>query len=140
MESSTFRPRQSCKLLIFFLDFLPSEILISPSAPTSSSYTSSSISSSSSSTTSATAIAASAASLYYPGSDVFSAVKPVSWIRRRESGIFPNSTTSSTLGRTLSNTSELVQLPGNNSQAAQALAWTRSDGNSNVTILNQMYV
>ena len=50
-----------------------------------------------------------------------------------ESGIFPNVT----LGRTLLNASELVQLPGNNSQV---LAWTRGDENSNVTILNQMYV
>ena len=50
-----------------------------------------------------------------------------------ESGIFPNTT----LGRTFLNASELVQLPGNNSQA---LAWTRGDENSNVTILNQMYV
>ena len=46
------------------------------------------------------------------------------------SGVWPNVT----LGRTLLNSSDLVALGGGQSQA---LAWTRSGENGNVTILNQ---
>ncbi|PPQ90707.1 hypothetical protein CVT25_005015 [Psilocybe cyanescens] len=45
-------------------------------------------------------------------------------------GIWPNVT----IGRTLLNASDLVHLEGNKSQV---LAWTRSEENGNVTILNQ---
>lgn len=46
------------------------------------------------------------------------------------SGIFPNTT----IGRTLLNSSDLVQLEGGK---AQVLAWTRLDPAGNVTLLNQ---
>lgn len=48
-------------------------------------------------------------------------------------GIWPNVT----IGRTLLNASDLVHLEGNKSQV---LAWTRSEENGNVTILNQACV
>ncbi|PPQ74235.1 hypothetical protein CVT24_001106 [Panaeolus cyanescens] len=47
------------------------------------------------------------------------------------SGIYPNVT----IGRTLLNDSDLVQLEGNKSQV---LAWTRSGEQGNITILNQI--
>lgn len=46
------------------------------------------------------------------------------------SGIYPNVT----IGRTLLNATDLVQLEGNKSQV---LAWTRSGEQGNITILNQ---
>jgi hypothetical protein len=112
----------------------PSQILNFPSAPTSSSSASSSTESSSSTTSSSasSSTTASASSLlgriFRRRTNRLDSSSP-----QLESGIFPNTT----LGRTLLNSSDLVHLPGNNSQV---LAWTRSDENSNVTILNQVYV
>ncbi|KAF5309780.1 hypothetical protein D9611_013601 [Ephemerocybe angulata] len=48
-----------------------------------------------------------------------------------ESAVYPNVT----IGRSLLNSSDLVQLEGNKSQV---LAWTRNGTNGNVTILNQI--
>ena len=94
--------------------------LFSPSASTSASATSTSTSSSTS------APASLLGRIFRRQSSLWSSPA-------LDSAIYPNTT----LGRTLLNASELVKLPGNNSQV---LAWTRSDENSNITILNQVYV
>lgn len=97
----------------------PVSYLFFPSAPTSTS---------SSSSSSSTAGSATLLGRLFRRQSSSSSSSP-----SLDSGIFPNTT----LGRTLLNASELVRLPGNNSQV---LAWTKSSENSNVTILNQAYV
>ena len=139
-QNTTSSSNQSCKYIS--ISGLRNTNFFSPSssAPTSSSSSSEASSTSSSSTTesstsesaSATTSAPSRRSLlgriFRRKTSRFDSSSP-----QLESGIFPNTT----VGRTLLNASELVQLPGNNSQV---LAWTRNDENSNITILNQMYV